>query len=101
MTLIEQVKQACARLAPYGWAELFNLHGLNITADNLAQELSKPLPGIRRDLQGFEDFALEGTRGIEPGHPARSLLYHAFASPQVVEGPGIPRLERFPTLAEL
>jgi hypothetical protein len=101
MTLIEQVKQVCARLAPYGWAELFNLHGLDITASNLAQELSKPLPGIRRDIQGFEDFALEGTRGIEPGHPARSLLYHALASPQVVEGPGIARLEKFPTLAEL
>jgi hypothetical protein len=101
MTLIEQVKQACARLAPYGWAELFRLHGLDITASNLAHELSRPLPGLRRDLQGFEDFALEGTRGIEPGQPARSLLYHAFASPQVVEGPGIPRLEKFPTLAEL
>jgi hypothetical protein len=101
MTLIEEVKQVCARLAPHGWAELFNLHGLDITASNLAQELSKPLPGIRRDIQGFEDFALEGTRGIEPGQPARSLLYHALASPQVVEGPGIPRLEKFPTLAEL
>jgi hypothetical protein len=101
LALIDQVRQVCARLAPFGWAELFSLHGLDITASDLAQELSKPLPNIRRDIQGFEDFAFEGSRGIEPGHPARSLLYHALASPQVVEGPGIARLEKFPTLAEL
>jgi len=101
MALIQQVKQVCARLAPYGWAELFQQHGLDITADDLATELSRPLSGIRRDLQGFEDFAAEGSRGIEPGQPARSLLYHALASPGIVEGPGIPRLEKFPTLAEI
>jgi hypothetical protein len=101
MALIEQVKQVCTRLAPHGWAELFKLHGLDITAADLEKELSRPLPGIRRELQGFEDFAVEGSRGIEPGQPARSLLYHALASPGVVEGPGIPRLEHFPTLAEL
>jgi hypothetical protein len=101
MALIDQVKQVCARLAPYGWAELFTQHGLDITASDLAKELARPLPNIRRDLQGFEDFARDGTRGIEPGKPAWSLLYHALASPRVVEGPGIPRLEKFPTLAEL
>jgi hypothetical protein len=101
MALIEQVRQVCARLAPHGWAELFSLHGLDITADDLETELGRPLSGIRRDVQGFEDFAAEGSRGIEPGQPARSLLYHALASPGVVEGPGIPRLEKFPTLAEL
>jgi hypothetical protein len=101
MALIDDVKAVCARLAPYGWADLFRLHGLDITAADLAKELARPLTGIRRDVQGFEDFALDGTRGIEPGRPAWSLLYHALASPQVVEGPGIPRLEKFPTLAEL
>lgn len=101
MALIDDVKAVCARLAPYGWAELFRLHGLDITASDLAGELARPLTGIRRNLQGFEDFALDGTRGVEPGRPAWSLLYHALASPQVVEGPGIPRLEKFPTLAEL
>jgi hypothetical protein len=101
MSMLDEVKRICARLAPYGWAELFKLHGLDINADNLAAELARPLPGIRRDIQGFEDFAVEGTRGIEPGAPALSLLYHALASPRVEEGLGIPRLEKFPTLAEL
>ena len=45
--------------------------------------LSQPLSQIDRTVPGFEDFALEGQRGIEPGRPARSLLFHALASPNV------------------
>ncbi|MEA2554162.1 MAG: hypothetical protein QOJ65_2338 [Fimbriimonadaceae bacterium] len=101
MALIDEVRAACARLAGKGWKELLAAHGLNVAAADLEAELLKPLPNIKRDLAGFEDFALEGKRGIEPGHPARSLLYHAFASPGVVFRPGGGLLEEFPTLAEI
>lgn len=75
MSLIEQVRQICNRLAEHGWRDLFLQHGLDITAANLKQELLKAIHAkINRKLKGFEDFSLEGTRGIEPGHPARSLF---------------------------
>lgn len=100
MALIDQIRQVLDRLAPLGWGDLLAQHGIDVTAADLAQELAKPLT-VKRGLQGFEDFSLEGTRGIEPGSPSRSLLYHALASPRVEEGPGVPRLEDFPTLAEI
>ncbi|HEX2097985.1 MAG TPA: hypothetical protein VHF46_02885 [Rubrobacteraceae bacterium] len=77
MALIDDVQTVCHRLAPHGWEDLLGQHGLDITASNLAEELARELPGIRRDLPGFEDFAMEGERSIEPGRPARSLLFHA------------------------
>lgn len=100
-SLIDAVKKVCDRLAPHGWKDLFATHGLNITAPDLATELSKELPGINRKLKGFEDFASEGSRAIEPGSPARSLLFHAFASPQVIFKPDNKVFSAFPSLAEL
>ncbi|MGG1152274.1 hypothetical protein [Bacillus wiedmannii] len=100
-TLKAQVKQICDRLAPHGWGKLlYNKHRLNISAPDLEVELLKEL-NIDRTVKGLEDFALEGTRGIEPGHPARSLLYHAFASPNVNIGINGSPLTAFPTLAEI
>ena len=87
-TLLEIVKTALNRLAPSGWSELFSLHGLNIGAADLESELTRPLDSIKRDFPGFEDFALEGERGVEQGQPALSLLFHAFASPRVTAFPG-------------
>ena len=101
MALIDEVKTICARLAPFGWAELLKEHGLDISATNLKKELARELPQIKRRMRGFEDFALEGIRGIEPGHPARSLLYHAFASPNVLTRIDGSDIKKFPTLAEL
>lgn len=101
MALIDAVKRVCTRLAKEGWRALFAHHGLDITAPQLAQELSRPLTGIDRLAAGFEDFSLEGTRGIEPGNPARSLLYHAFASPNVVANHQGKALTDYPTLTEL
>jgi hypothetical protein len=101
MALIDLVRAACRRLAPTGWCELLNRHGLDISAANLADELARELPAIDRRRPGFEDFAAEGRRGVEPGVPARSLLYHAFASPNVVTGAGGRRLGAFPTRAEI
>lgn len=101
MALIDEVKAICNRLAASGWDALLAQHGLNIAATNLADELSRKLTNIKRSAKGFEDFALEGERGIEPGHPARSLLYHAFASPNVLTGVDGSDLKEFPTLEEL
>ncbi|PNK24785.1 hypothetical protein CBR59_28540 [Bacillus thuringiensis] len=98
--LREQVKQICARLAPHGWGDLFWKHNLDITSSNLEEELQKDLD-IDRTIKGFEDFSLEGKRGIESGQPARSLLYHALASPNVTIGVDGSELGVFPTLAEL
>ncbi|NMG20050.1 hypothetical protein [Brasilonema bromeliae] len=97
MSLIEDVKKVCDRLAPLGWRDLLLAHGVDITAANLKQELTKELPNINRTIKGFEDFAFEGKRGIESGNPARSLLFHAFASPNVVS----ENLREYPTLGEI
>ena len=56
--LLEEVKQVCDRLAPHGWRDLLLEHGLDITATDLKQELTKELPSINRDIEGFEDFAI-------------------------------------------
>lgn len=101
MTLIDDVRDVCRRLAPHGWQELLNHHGLDIMADDLDRELRKELADIDRGMVGFEDFAAEGRRGIGPGQPARSLLYHALASPNVLSGAEDEPLTAFPTPAEI
>lgn len=83
MPLIDDVADVCRRLADGGWRDLLLLvtdGDLDITAPDLRQELARPLARIDRTVPGFEDFAKEGDRGIEPSVPARSLLYHALAS---------------------
>lgn len=96
--LVDAVRSACGRLARGGgWLELLReRHGLDLAADDLAGELSRPLDRIDRSVPGFEDFAAEGVRGIEPGgSPARSLMFHALASPRV------RGLDVYPTPAEI
>lgn len=73
---------------------------LNITAPDLARELTKPLV-IDRSYPGFGDFALAGNRGIEPGRPDESLFYHALAAPTVVSDPAGRPLGGFPTIGEI
>jgi hypothetical protein len=99
--LLSKVRRACERLAPRGWSRLFETHGLNICADDLQAELSKQLPSLNRKAPGFEDLALEASRGIEPHRPAWSVLYHAFASPNVVSQCDGSPLDDFPTLSEI
>lgn len=100
MALFDAVRNVCDVLKPCGWGDLMRAHGIDLGANNLAEELRKPV-AVDRTISGFEDFAVEGVRGIEPGSPARSVLYHALASPNVLtNGRGGPLL-RFPTLAEI
>ena len=101
MTLIEDITKICRRLESHGWKEILLEHGLDITANNLKNDLDKVLTEIDRTVPGFEDFSLEGKRGIEPGNPSRSLLFHALASPNVVKDLNGNALSAFPTLAEI
>ena len=99
--LIEQVRQVCKKLAPHGWAGLLAAHGLDIEAADLAGQLSKSLKIDHRRFSGFEDFAPTGKRGIEPGRPSHSLLYHALASPRVLTGTNGQMLTQFPSLRDI
>jgi hypothetical protein len=104
MALIDDMKTICSRLAEYGWKDLFLQHGLDITARNLKNELARNLSTINRNVAGFEDFCPAGCRGIEPGSPGRSLLYHGFASALVhpiTNTSSVPRPKAYPTLEEL
>src|SRR3954452_19662803 len=101
--LIVQLEALCRRLAPLGWQKMLlavTIGALDITAPDLACELAKPV-AIDRTYPGFGDFALAGNRGIEPGQPNESLLYHALAAPTVVSDPAGRPLGGFPTLKEI
>jgi len=102
MPLINDVHTMLVRLAPRGWGSLLKAHGLDVgvPVSKLAAELARPLV-IDRTQPGFEEFALAGTRGVEPAIPGRSLLYHALASPDVLPLTTDPVMEDFPTLEEL
>jgi hypothetical protein len=100
MTLLESVTHVCTRLAPGGWHSLMLAHGLDLLAEPLAAELHRPLK-IDRSIPGFTDFATTGSRAIEAGAPAHSLLYHALASPNVLSDENGQTLQLFPTAAEI
>jgi len=96
------IEKLCSSLVRRGWGPTFAAHGFYLTANNLRHELKKPLH-VDRTRAGFEDFCLGGNRAIEAGDPARSLLYHALASPDVhptANGQPVPD-NRYPTLLEL
>jgi hypothetical protein len=108
MALLDAVHAVIGRLAPRGWKDLMAQHGLHLDAADLAAELRRPLvqadgrSSIDRTISGFEDFSPNGTAAIELGDPARSLLYHALASPNVYPSPAGSRTDDdFPTLIEL
>lgn len=99
-SLLEQSREVLNDLAECGWYEVFRQHGMDIRAEDLKSELLRPLSNINRQCPGFEDFAANGKRGIEPGNPALSLLFHGLASPHVTSyvKDGSPYdLTRYPT----
>ena len=102
MTLIEQAKLVCDRLAPLGWRDMLHdvTNGdLDISQPDpvaLRDTLLKPLAVIDRNFTGFSDFSLAGNQGITPRSVASSLLYHALASPAVGKN-----VDGFPTMAEI
>jgi hypothetical protein len=104
MALLDDVKAVCDDLAPHGWRDLLLAHGLDIGVPlgQLAAVLSAPLD-VNRTVPGFDDFAItDGKgRGVVPGKPAFSLLYHALASPNVVRDAAGRKLQKFPTLKQI
>lgn len=109
MSLIDDVKALCDRLDTRGWrALLLAVTGNRLdirqpTAARLKSALAAPLATIDRTRAGFEDFHPSGNQGISPGRPARSLLFHALASPRVHPDPNVrePNPDDYPTLAEI
>ncbi|MEM9896825.1 MAG: hypothetical protein AAF789_10685, partial [Bacteroidota bacterium] len=97
MALIDDIKRILDDLAPHGWGKLFEAHGFNILADDLFKALTDPLVDIDRTIVGFEDFASSADKGIEPGIPSHSLVFHALASPAVVDS----TISKYPTLEML
>jgi hypothetical protein len=104
MALLDDVFRLCRKLVGTGWDQLLkDGYGLDIDQPDKASlkaELTKTL--ARKQLfPGFEDFVDHDIAGIVAGSPARSLLFHALASPNVLTKPDGTRLGIFPTLAEI
>lgn len=103
MTLLDRIAALWERLEPAGWGAVLAAHGLKIPRKiapaKLARLLTAPLK-VDRNQPGFGEFAAGGARGVEPGRPARSLLYYALASPLVRAHAG-GRVEAFATPAEI
>ncbi len=84
-----------------GWESCLAECGLDLTGateETLIPLLLAPIEVIR-SVRGLEEFSLDGHRGIEPGSPARSLFYHALASPSV-RPEGLEE-EDYPGMADL
>src|ERR1700722_10844111 len=67
------------------WIEYFQTHFAIEpleTAQSFEQAMDRTTDNCRK-APGFEDFVSDQARGVEPGSPAASFLYHAFASPSV------------------
>lgn len=110
MSLIDEVKNICDRLAPLGWRDLLlvitggDLDISQPNVDKLEAILTKTLTTIDRTKKGFEDFHPAAIQAIVAGRPAHSLLYHALASSQVhptVDGMPLQNLAHYPSLEEL
>src|SRR5438876_5576969 len=104
MASLGDVFKLCRTLVDKGWGRLLkDSYGLDIDQSDkssLEGELQRPL--TRKKLfPGFEDFVDSDIAGIVPSSPAHSLLYHAFASPNVLTDVEGKMLERFATLAEI
>lgn len=95
--LFAAVSAACRRLAGHGWRDLIlkaSKGAIDLAGGGLKGALDKKVK-VDHSVAGFGDFV--GSRGIEPGSPGSSLLYHAFASPAVAA----QGLGSYPTLAEI
>ncbi|MCV6600950.1 MAG: hypothetical protein OIF54_05205 [Cohaesibacter sp.] len=103
MTLIDDTRAILTRLAQKGWLPVFHAIGVDPQAEDLRSNLLTPIVSAAgfQSLPGFEDLALDASQPIHPGSPARSLLYHALASPSLVTSTDGTPLEAFPTAADL
>ena len=77
--LVDLVRDLLHRIAP-AWEAAFARHGLNLHAADTASELNRAL-NIDWTDPLVADLCRSTYRAIEPGDPARSLLYHLLARP--------------------
>lgn len=108
MALIDSIKLLCDRLSSSGWRQLLldaTNNALDIsqaTPSALLAHLTKPIPAVNRNVPGFADFCPAGPlAGIMPGNFARSVLYHALASPLVHPVPAAGVAPYYPSLQDL
>lgn len=105
--LIEQIRDVLERLAPEGWAPIFQVLGVDPGSPDLRGQLLTTVSDLSavRAMPGFEEVSPDALRPIEPGRPALSLLYHALAGPgvQLTQTANGSRsaLSGFPTAADL
>jgi len=99
----KQFDELVAWLDATGWTAFLNrVSGvdLHLRGPSLEEELLRRIDPPRHS--GFEDFG--GVRTVQPGQPARSLLYHALASPKVkltgADGTPAPPLS-YPSVEQL
>ena len=94
------VLRCLKRLAGAGWDSVFGKHGFSLRDVRSIDDLLRPLGGIDHRVPGFEDLHPAAFRAIEPGDPAKSLVYHALARPGIHPRPeGAPG--DYATLEEL
>ena len=85
MSVIERAFHAWHLLAPK-WSDYLLAAGLDLTKtsrESFANDMLRRV-SVNFRLRGLEDFCRSACRGIEPGDPPRSLLYHVLASPGVM-----------------
>ncbi len=110
MPLINDVRKVVTRLSSDpAWKRVFAKTKLNITtqmtdaevAAQLTTSLSTGELTALRQLSGFKDMAAEAKQLITPGKPARSILYHALASPNMTNDGQNNEMTQWPTQDEL
>lgn len=91
--IVDDIRVLWQHIQTTSWAAVFQAQGV---VPDVAQ-WHQVAAGVDRQQPGFEDFAPDATRAIEPGDPAHSLIYHALASPRVRPSSD----DWYPSLAEL
>ncbi|MEL6503332.1 MAG: hypothetical protein AAFQ10_02650 [Pseudomonadota bacterium] len=92
MKIVEEFRGVLTHLATdNGWARVFDALGVMPSGEGFEERLTTPLDNAQQVLAdlgpGFVDLATGASRPVEPAKPARSILFHALASPGVTTGP--------------
>ena len=108
MTLINELKAVCDRLAPLGWRDLLKKVTHNSLDIEQATEaklkaalLKTPISDIDRTRPGFEDFDGAGRQGITQGKPYSKSALSRARQPLRYARRGRAPLKGFPTPREL
>ena len=101
---MEKLQRTLQRLGNGGWGPIFDRLNIDPNSTTLRDDLLAPVnlsPFELALIPGFGDIAPTARRAIEPGDPARSILFHALASAGMTTTPDGTALTTFPTPADL